>query len=241
MNAQLTSLSWNQGRLWSAMFIAGLSAMTVAGQAAADTYNFWLKSAASQPYGGVTKCATGAFTYTKTGVTTEVGEPVSNMTMSISQDCIQTNRPATTIAMTGTLNVVARNINLNGEFQGPNVDGLTGTLSSPIFEQGCARPSNPNLLSGRQLVRWDLVFSSLPGINGAPGTRTFDLTAVVGQCAFGTNTPNFTTTTSLVVVNDGPYHVYNTIVRPAPEPKTLWLLLGGAGALALLRRKRRLA
>ncbi len=122
------------------------------------TYNFWLKSGPNTPYViGSTKCAAGAFSFTKTGVSSS---PVS-VTLPIAQNCISPGNPAQALSLTGTLNVVVRNITLNGQNQGPNVDGLTGVLTSAQFTKSCTAlplgrraPRLPNglSLSSRQRV-----------------------------------------------------------------------------------------
>ncbi|MCP5278363.1 MAG: PEP-CTERM sorting domain-containing protein [Thiobacillus sp.] len=236
MTAHLSQLSSKRGWLQSAAIMIGLGAMVMADAAVADSYNFWLKKAPNTPYViGAEKCATGEFTYTKSGVT--LGDAVANMSMSIAQDCRAAASPAVALTMTGTLNVVVRDINLNGEYQGPNVDGLTGTLASQQFEKNCKITSGPFTQDGHQLAQWEVTFKSQAGAGNAPGVRQFDLVERVGRCVILNATPNFNTPTPLTLVSNGPYHVYNTIVRPAPEPETLWLLLGGLGALALIRRK----
>jgi hypothetical protein len=233
MNAQLTSPSWKRRRLGSAMIIAGLSAMAMAGEAAADTYNFWLKSAPNTPYmlGGV-KCAAGSFDFSKTGITS--GSPVSNMTMGIAQNCIGPNLPPVNLTMTGSLSAVVRNINLNSQPQGPNMDGLTGTLTSQDFIKGC-RFGDTTSDNGTRLARWVVTFSSAPGAAGAPGVRTYNLQEILGACTTGT--PNFDNPTTTTLLSNKPYHVVNTL-HAAPEPETLWLVaLGGLGMMLLTRRK----
>lgn len=233
MNAQLTSLSWKRRRLGSAVIIAGLSGMVMAGEAVADTYNFWLKSGPNTPYvQGATKCAAGGFEFSKTGTTPE--SPVTNMTMGIAQNCIGPGLPAVTLAMTGSLSAVVRSINLNGQPQGPNMDGLTGTLTSQIFTRGCVfGDSDTN--NGTQLSQWTLTFFSTPGANGTPGGRTYNVVESVGACTTGT--PTFANPKQFPILTNRPYHVVNTI-HQNPEPETLLLLLGGLGILALARRRR---
>ncbi len=236
MYAQLTPSSRKHRWLGSATAVAGLCAMALAGEAAADTYNFWLKSGPNAPYvQGTTKCAAGGFEFSKSGTTLESGQPVTNMTMSIAQSCVGPSLPAVNLAMTGTLSAVVRNIKLNGEPQGPNMDGLTGTLTSQIFTRGCAFgdvPANAN--NGTRLAQWAVTFSSTPGTSGAPGGRTYTLVETMGRCTNGT--PNFNNPTSSTLLFNRPYHVVNTL-HQTPEPETLLLLLGGLGLLALSRRK----
>jgi hypothetical protein len=232
MFAQLTHSSWTLRRLGSAVIVAGLSTMVLASEASADTYNFWLKSGPNTPYlAGTTKCAAGSFDFTKTGVTT--GAPVSSLTMNISSACINTGTPSVDLAMSGSLSAVVRDINLNGEAQGPNVDGVTGVLTSPQFVKVCDLAKGA---TGTQLARWDVIFSSSAGTAGAPGIRTFKLQESIGLCAAGT--PDFNSVTTFTLVSDAPYHVFNT-THQIPEPETLWLAFAGLGALALARRKRK--
>ena len=217
----------------NALLLAGFCTLAVAGEAAASTYNFWLKSAPDTPYGGTTKCAAGAFSFTKTGVP---GSPVNGITLPIAQNCISAGSPPQALSLTGTLNVVVRNITLNGQNQGPNVDGLTGLLTSGQFIKSCTGPFG----AGTQIAQWSVNFKSAVGVNGAPGARKFDLMETVGSCTNGT--PNFNpqqrVTTNLVT--DGPYHIRNT-ANSIPEPESLWLALGGLGALAWARRLRKRA
>lgn len=234
MYAQLIFSSRKRRRLGSATAVAGICAMVLAGEVAADSYNFWLKKGASDPYIGTNnrKCAVGNFSFVKSGVP---GGPVTSPTMSISQGCIQTGSPAFNLTLSGTLSADVRNINLNGEPQGPNVDGLTGTLSSQSFSQAC---QIDKVTFGNQILRWDVIFSSSPGANGAPGLRTYNINQVIGVCTTGT--PDFNNPTTQVIVSQVPYHLLNTI-HQVPEPETLWLALGGLGALVMARRKRRRA
>lgn len=231
MFTQPTHSSWKSGWLGSVTIVAGLSSFGFAGQAAADTYNFWLKSGPNSPYlVAGTKCATGSFEFAKSGVT--AGAPVSNLTMNISQTCINTGTPAIDLTLSGSLSAVVRDINLNGEAQGPNVDGVTGILTSPQFTKPCDLDKG---VTGTQIARWDVIFSSSPGAAGAPGIRTFKLEESIGVCTTGT--PDFNTPTTFTLASDAPYHLYNT-VHQVPEPETLWLALAGLGGLALARRKR---
>lgn len=231
MFTQLTRASRKRGWLGSVTIVAGLSSFGFAGQAAADTYNFWLKSGPNLPYlVAGTKCATGSFEFAKSGVTP--GAPVSSLSMNISLGCINTGTPAIDLSLTGSLSAVVREINLNGEAQGPNVDGVTGVLTSQQFTKTCALSK---VATGTQLARWDVTFSSSPGAAGAPGIRTFKLDETSGVCTDGT--PDFNTPTTFTLASDTPYHLYNT-VHQVPEPETLWLALAGLGGLALARRKR---
>jgi len=199
----------------------------------ADAYNFWLKSGPNTPYlVGSTQCAAGGFNFDKTSVTP--GSPATNLTMKITAGCINTSSPAVDLALTGPLMVVVRDIKLNGQEQGPNVDGLTGTLTSDQFTQSC-RVSEKT--QGTQIARWEVEFSSSAGVAGAPGSRTFKLKETVGECAVLGETPTFSNLITSPLASDAPYHVMNS-TNQIPEPETLWLALLGLGGLALVRRKR---
>lgn len=197
------------------LLMAGLLAL--AGEASAAAYTVWLKSAANQPYQiGDVKCAAGAFDFTKSGV---ASTPVA-VTLNVMSNCINNN--ASAVTLTGNPSVEVREITLNGDAKGPNVDGLAGTLESAVI--------NPTAPSG-QRVFWRLTFLSSPGANGAIGSRTFNLQQVRSQGGQTTD-----------IVTGAPYHLYNaTALAQNPEPETLWLTLGGLGALVLARRARRRA
>ena len=205
-----------------ALLLAGFCTLALAGEAMASTYNFWLKSAPNTPYViGSTKCAAGAFSFTKTGVP---GSPVS-VTLPIAQNCISPGNPAQAISLTGTL---------NGQNQGPNVDGLGGVLTSAQFIKGCTGPFG----AGTQIAQWSVSFQSAAGAGGAPGSRTFNLMQTVGQCTNGTPNFNPQTRVTTTLVMNGPYYIRNA-ASPLPEPESLWLILGGFGALAWARRLRK--
>lgn len=217
-----------------ALLLAGFLTLALAGEATAATYNFWLKSSPGTPYAiGGLKCATGSFDFTKNGTTGSF--PASGTNMSILANCIGTGSPAANRNLSGTLTVVVRNITLNAQNQGPNVDGVTGTLASRTFIKSCSSPTVP---AGTQSARWDVTFFSSPGSGGAPGARTFNLVENVGACTTGT--PNLTNPIPTTLVSNGPYHLHNT-ANPIPEPGALLLTLGGLGALVFARRLRKRA
>lgn len=232
MFAQLTPCSRKRVLLRSSTFVLGLFCWITASEAMADAYNFWLKSGPNTPYlVGSTQCAAGDFSFDKTSVTP--GSPATNLTMKIAAGCIDTGSPAVNLDMAGPpLMVVVRDIKLNNQEQGPNVDGLTGTLTSQEFQKSCFKVDRT---PGIQLAQWSVTFSSTPGVDGAPGSRTYDLVRKLGVCV-DTN-PDLSNPTSVIIVSSRPYHVFNT-ANQVPEPETLWLALLGLGGLALVRRKR---
>lgn len=90
--------------------------MAATGAAQAATYNIMLKAPGSTT---PVPCATGGFTFTKNAA----GSFGTAVTVKVGANCVV--QPGT---YSGTLNVVVEDVTLNGQAQGPNVVGLSGTL-----------------------------------------------------------------------------------------------------------------
>ncbi len=195
--------------LLGAMFAASGSAM-------AASYNIILKDSA----GVLLPCATGGFTFNKS---TAGSFPASGASVALT-GC--TFVPAIANGnYTGTPNVVVENVTLNkpgtnGQNepldQGPNVEGLTGTLQYVTNAAGtCAGTGSTTVTK-----TYTITFGYSAGSQNTAG-RTYSVTCA-GPGAFTPVTGN--------------YHVRN-LANPVPEPETLWLALAGLSALALFRRK----
>jgi hypothetical protein len=207
------------GQLAASAGLLGIM-LAASGSAMAANYNIILKDSA----GALLPCATGGFTFDKTtaGTFSTTGASVT------LTGCASTFVPgiANGTYTPGALNVVVENVTLTkpgtgGQNepldQGPNVEGLTGTLQFTTNAPGtCAGTGST---SGTKT--YTITFSYVAGSQNTAG-RTYTL-----SCA---GPGNFTTT--------GNYHVRN-LANPVPEPEVLWLTLAGLSALALSRRKRR--
>ena len=140
-----TKLTNRLGRLW----LAGLSLflLGMAGSAHAANYNIIIKDQAGAPI----PCAGGGFSFTKS---TAGQFPPSGASVTIANGCIPNIEGITLIP--GTLQVVVVTSTLNGQNQGPNVEGLSGTLT------------------GSQGINSYSITFSLSG-SGASATRSFVL------------------------------------------------------------------
>lgn len=140
-----TKLTNRLGRL----MLAGLSLflLGMAGSANADSYNIILKDQAGAPI----SCAAGGFTFTKS---TAGSFSPSGASVTIADNCIPNIQGVTLTP--GTLQVVVVTTTANGQNQGPNVEGLSGTLTG---SQG--------------IISYSITFS-LSG-SGASATRSFVL------------------------------------------------------------------
>lgn len=188
------------------------------GSALAASYNIILKDAAGAPL----SCASGGFTFNKS---TAGSFPVSGASVVLTGCTFVPGIANGTY--TGTPNVVVENVTLNkpgtgGQNeplnQGPNVEGLSGTLQYATSAQGnCEGTGNSAVTK-----TYTITFSYAAGSQN-PAGRTYSLTCA-GPGAFTART--------------GSYHVRN-LANPVPEPETLWLALVGLSALVLSRRMRR--
>lgn len=194
--------------------------LAVSGSTLAATYNIILKDSG----GTALACATGGFSFDKTSAGT-FGTGGASVSLV---DCPTTFVPsiANGTYNPGALNVVVENVTLNkpgtggqNELlnQGPNVEGLTGTLQFSTNAAGNCAGVGDSIVN----KTYTITFNYSAGSQNTAG-RTFTL-----SCA-GPDT--FTTT--------GQYHVQNT-ANAVPEPETLWLGVAGLGALLLSRRLRR--
>jgi hypothetical protein len=201
---------------------AGLLGVMLAasGSALAASYNIILKDSG----GTALACATGGFTFNKTTAGT-FGTTGASVSLA---GCPTTFVPgiANGTYSPGALDVVVENVTLNkpgtgGQVepldQGPNVEGLTGTLQFSTTAPGTCQGTGS---SGGNKT-YTITFSYAAGSQNTAG-RTYTLI-----CA---GSGSFSTT--------GQYHVRNT-ANAVPEPESLWLALIGLSALALSRRLRR--
>jgi hypothetical protein len=172
------------------------------------TYNIVLKSLADANIA----CASGGFSFTKTTAGTF---PTGGASVSLV-GCPASFVPniANGTYIPGNLNVVVQNIT-TPQPQGPNVEGLTGTLQFSTSAHGNCQGNG----NSAQQKTYTISFS----YGGAPNSanRTYTIT-----CA-----GNGTFTVS------GHYDVRNT--ASVPEPETLLLMLAGLGGYRLAMRRRR--
>ena len=184
----------------------------------AASYNIILKDAAGAPL----PCASGGFTFNKSTAGTL---PANAATVALA-GCTFVPGVDYGTYTTGALNVVLENVTLNkpgtgGQNepldQGPNVEGLTGTLQYATTAPGdCGGTGN-----APETKTYTITFAYTAGSQN-PAGRTYTLT-----CA---GPGNFSTA--------GQYHVHN-LANPVPEPEMLWLALAGLSALVMSRRIRR--
>jgi len=188
------------------------------GSAMAASYNIILKDSA----GALLSCATGGFTFNKSTAGTF---PIPGASVALA-GCIFVPGIANG-TYTGTPNVVVENVTLNkpgtnGQTeplnQGPNVEGLTGTLQYTTNAPGTCAGTGSSLGT----KTYTITFGYTAGSQNSAG-RTYTLTCA-GPGSFTPRT--------------GQYHVRN-LANPVPEPETLWLALAGLSALVLSRRRRR--
>lgn len=188
-------------------FFAGVGTQAFA----ADTYNLILKQ-----NGTPLTCAVGSFSFTKT---TTGSFPASGTTLTMAANCVRNTTdtaylPGATFNQGTQPNVVVRNITMNGENQGANVDGLVGTN---LHNGGAANSRFTLILDGN-----------------APGVRTFQIKRGTG----GQVPATLVATGTYYFVN-----TKNVRTAPIglPEPSAPLLLLAGLGAFALVRGRRRSA
>jgi MYXO-CTERM domain-containing protein len=187
--------------------------------AMAATYNVIFKDAA----GAALSCAVGGFTFNKSNAGTfATGGASATLT-----GCTFVPGIANGTYAPGAVNVVVENVTLDkpgtgGQNeplnQGPNVQGLTGTLQ---FSTNAAGDCDGTGVSN-ETKTYTITFSYAAGSQNTAG-RTYALTCA-GPGSFATRTGN--------------YHVQNT-ANPVPEPESLALALLGLGALALTRLRAR--
>lgn len=188
------------------------------GSVMAASYNIILKNASGTPVA----CAVGGFSFNKGSAGSS---PVSATVDVTGCTSSAVPPPARGVFQPGALNVVVENVTLNkpgtnGQNeplnQGPNVEGLAGTL---------------------QFV------STLPGACNGRGTTTVQKTYTISFAyGGGQNAAGRTYTVDCVgpgtFSSSGTYHVLN-VATPVPEPETLLLIAGGLAALAFSRRRQR--
>jgi len=187
--------------------------------AMAATYNVIFKDAA----GAVLSCAVGGFTFDKTNA----GSFSISSASATLTGCTFVPGIANGVYAPGAVNVVVENVTLNkpgtgGQdeqlSQGPNVQGLTGTLQFSTNAAGSCEGAGES----NQTKTYTITFSYAAGSQNTTG-RTYALTCA-GPDSFTTRTGN--------------YHVQNT-ANPVPEPESLALAMRGLGALALARLRAR--
>lgn len=208
-------------RLGQIAATAGLLGVLLAasGSAMAASYNIILKDSAGAPL----SCASGGFTFNKS---TAGAFPASGASVALA-GCTFVPGIANGPYTPGALNVVVENVTLNkpgtgGQNepldQGPNVEGLTGTLQYATTAPGTCAGTGSTAVT----KTYTIAFAYAAGSQNSAG-RTYTIT-----CA---GPGSFTPLT-------GQYHVRN-LANPVPEPEMLWLALAGLGALVMSRRIRR--
>lgn len=207
-------------RLGQIAATAGLLGVMLAasGSAMAASYNIVLKDSA----GALLSCASGGFTFNKS----TAGTFPANAASVALAGCTFVPGIANGAYTPGALNVVVENVTLNkpgtgGQNeplnQGPNVEGLTGTLQYVTTAPGTCAGTG----STAETKTYTIAFAYAAGSQNTAG-RTYTLTC--------TGPGNFSTA--------GQYHVRN-LANPVPEPEMLWLALVGLSALVMSRRIRR--
>jgi hypothetical protein len=205
------------GQLAASAGLLGIM-FAASGSAMAASYNIILKNSA----GALLSCATGGFTFNKSTAGTF---PASGASVTLA-GCAFVPGIANGTYTPGALNVVVENVTLNkpgtgGQNepldQGPNVEGLTGTLQYATTAPGTCAGTG----STAGTKTYTIAFAYAAGSQNTAG-RTYTLT-----CA---GPGNFSTV--------GQYHVSN-LANPVPEPEMLWLALVGLSALVMSRRIRR--
>ena len=210
-------------RLGQIAAAAGLLGVMLAasGSAMAASYNIVLKDAATT----LLSCASGGFTFNKS----TAGTFPANAASVALADCTFVPGIANGTYTPGALSVVVENVTLNkpgtnGQNepldQGPNVEGLTGTLQYATTAPGNCDGTG----DAPETKTYTITFAYAAGSQNTAG-RTYTFT-----CA-GPGSASFTTRT-------GQYHVRN-LANPVPEPEMLWLALAGLSALVLSRRRLR--
>jgi len=208
-------------RLGQIAAAAGLLGVMLAasGSALAASYNIILKDLG----GTALACATGGFTFDKTTAGTFGTEGAS---VSLAE-CTFVPGIANGTYTPGALSVVVENVTLNkpgtnGQNepldQGPNVEGLTGTL-----QYATTAPGNCDGTDNASGTKTYTITFAYAAESQNPAGRTYTIT-----CA---GPGSFTPIT-------GQYHVHN-LANPVPEPEMLWLALAGLSALVMSRRIRR--
>lgn len=183
------------------------------GHALADTYNLVLKQSGSPLY-----CTVGGFSFTKTGVGSS---PATGMSVQVTNgSCVMFTTPVSGVgthlpamnfsAGTGAQpNVIVRDIFMNGEPQGPNVDGLAGDLSNGV-------PSG----NGRYILRLK---------SSATGDRSFTILRGTQAREVATGTYHFVNTKNVIT---------SPITVPEPAAPLLLLAgFGALGLVRGLKRK----
>lgn len=194
MNASPVRL--RQRLLGMAMLAAGLAAP---GLAQAASYNILLKNSSGTihtcvtPAGFTFNKGTSTGTFSTTGASVKLTSCPTSFVPSIANG---TYGP-------GALNVVVENATINGEAQGPNVVGLSGTLTFSTTAGGTCAGTGSTSSSKVYTITFAYSPSTAPTPN--PAARTYTITC--------SGSGNFTTS--------GLYHVNNT--SPIPEPESLWL------------------
>lgn len=193
--------------------------LAASGPAMAASYNIILKDSA----GTALSCANGGFDFDKVNAGTF---DTSSASMTLAS-CANTFVPSIANGnyVPGNLDVVVENVTLDkpgtkGQIeplnQGPNVEGLTGTLQYSTTDPGTCQGAGNTTALKTYTITFSYAGSQLPA------NRTYTL-----SCS-GSGT--FTTS--------GFYHVRN-LANPVPEPQTLPLLLAGLSALVLALHMRR--
>lgn len=214
----MKTYKWLKPSVWRGSLM-GL-VLAASGPAMAATYNIILKNSA-----GALTCATGGFTFDKINAGTFGTSGASVVLSGCATSFVPLNANGSYVP--GALNVVVENVTVNkpgtgGQNeplnQGPNVEGLTGTLRYSTTAPGTCQGTG----STEGTKTYTITFNYQGSQN--PANRTYTL-----SCA---GPGNFTTS--------GRYHVYNT-ANAVPEPESVALVLVGLSALALsgsLRRRR---
>lgn len=194
----------------SVLGLAVAVGLMLTGSAFAASYNIILKTVADANIA----CASGGFTFTKTTAGTFPASGASVVLSGCTAATFGSGFPAIANGTytPGSLSVVVQNI----PGQGPNVEGLTGTLQFSTTAPGTCQ-----------------------GTGNTAGNKTYTLTFSYG------GTPNAANRTFSLTCSGpgnltpiaGHYDARNT--ASVPEPETLLLMLAGLGGYKLVMRRRR--
>jgi hypothetical protein len=193
----------------SVLGLVAAMGLLMAGSAFAATYNIVLKDIADANIA----CTSGGFSFTKTVAGTF---PTSGASVILT-GCPTSFVPgiANGTYTPGSLSVVVQDIT-TPQPQGPNVEGLTGTLQFATTAPGTCQ-----------------------GTGSTPGTKTYTITFSYGGVP-NSASRTFTLTCSGpgTFSTNGRYDVRNTAAS-VPEPETLLLMLAGLGGYSLVTWRRR--
>ncbi|MGA7178274.1 MAG: PEP-CTERM sorting domain-containing protein [Thiobacillaceae bacterium] len=192
----------------SALGLVAAAGLMMAGNAFAASYFIILKDNASNNIG----CASGGFSFTKTSAGTF---PTGGASVMLGR-CTFVPGIANGTYSPGNLSVVVQDIT-TPQPQGPNVEGLTGTLQFTTTAAGDCDGTGTSTLPKTYTITFS--YGGTPN----PASRTYSI-ACAGP---GNPLPPVT----------GVYDARNT--ASLPEPETLLLMLAGLAGYGLVMRRRR--